>query len=439
MYCQDCGFKMCKEVSQQLHADPSLHMQDHRVGPCCYKDWTRHGPHSAAEGLLQGIGGLVHELKEGVSDILYDPVRGIYTEGISGAAAGLSTGLNSLLSRPLAGGSVLLNKVKEGIRASLASNLNYRVKASPYDPLSADGGNYALVDKVEAERNNTGGSSPLVPKAQLTTPARALKLALPEMPPVLASVTTEEFDAFSPGPSAAFPTLSDSPQVTQANNALLNAAPVSPRNANTANLLEMSALERSIRSTASRDSSAFYGSKDKEGADAADSDGDESVYYEEENIPFLLYTSDTLMKHPMKQLSSQALSSSTPSSGSSNVGIQTAGTRNNSDSAADTSLPDPDSTPVNASPPALSAAGVTLALPADALVLDASPVCMKLQARRATSEAPTVREAFEKAQMAQKLFRNLGAENGRYALARLVASCLFVNCHSFKTYMETVC
>ena len=288
---------MCNEMSQQLHTDPALHMQDHRLGPCCYKDWTRHGPNSAAEGLLQGIGGLMHELKEGVSDILYDPVKGIYTEGISGAAAGLSTGLNSLLSRPLAGGSVLLNKVKEGIRASLASNLNYRVKASPYDPLATEG-NYALIDKADMGPNSVTGSSPRAPNAKQGNQILALKLALPELPSVVASGAEEEPSTRST--SAGCPILRDSP--------FAQPAPVSPRNGTApVSSLELSALERSIRSTASRDSSAFYGNKDAAGADGAlvDSDGDESVYYEEENIPFLLYSSDTQGAHRLKQLSSQ--------------------------------------------------------------------------------------------------------------------------------------
>lgn len=440
MYCQDCGFKMCNEVSQQLHADPSLHMQDHRIGPCCYKDWTRHGPHSAAEGLLQGLGGLVHELKEGVSDILYDPVKGIYTQGISGAAAGLSTGLNSLLSRPLAGGSVLLNKVKEGIRASLASNMHYRVKTSPDDPRSP-GSSYTQGDKEGAVHNSDDtGVSPTVPKSHQSSHTLGFKLFLAELSPVMASTLADE--PIGTRTNKACPILRCSPAAQD--------SPVSPRGmAPTGNLLDQSALERSIRSTASQDSSAFYGNKASSdagglaGADDndIDSDGDDSVYYEEENIPFLLYSSDTQQAHPLKQPSSSqvALSCSTPSTGSITItgggqeGHQQSnceGTAGGTFTSTSTSPPDsldsvpsaprapservPSSTPPPTSDCAPASESNTAAVAAPkTLSLEEGVTQRKGKGRKVQVEAPSVRDAFQQALLAHKLFRELGATNGR--------------------------
>ena len=185
---------MCSEVSQHLHSAPSLHMQDHRLGPCCYKSWTRPAPDNAAAGLLQGLGGLVYELREGVSDMVYDPVHGIYTQGFSGGAAGLSTGLHSLLSRPLAGGSVLLNKVKEGIRASLTSNLHYGVATSSFDLLTE-----ASIAAGNDPDVPLGTDSPHTPHTSKLNRHRGLKLTVDELTPVVESaLAPEEFDSFSP-------------------------------------------------------------------------------------------------------------------------------------------------------------------------------------------------------------------------------------------------
>jgi hypothetical protein len=208
VYCQDCGLKMCREVSEELHSAPELHMQGHRVGPCCYKDWTRPAPNSATEGLIQGIGGLVHELKEGVSDLVYDPVHGIYKSGWSGAAAGLSSGLNSLLSRPLAGGSVLLNKVKEGIRASLASHLSYGVTTSSVDPMALS--RSASDNSDDMPRTSKLASDPSVERI------RRLKFSIPELPPVLEIPSSDPVTPVGlQSPSAPLTPMVDLPTTTE--------------------------------------------------------------------------------------------------------------------------------------------------------------------------------------------------------------------------------
>ena len=117
---------MCVEVSNRLHNDPSLHLQEHldKLVPCSFKDWSRVAdPSSLADGLVQGLGALVHELSEGVTDALYDPIRGAYSRGLVGGAAGLSSGLQSLLKKPLSGGSVFMHKVRRGVAASMRDDL----------------------------------------------------------------------------------------------------------------------------------------------------------------------------------------------------------------------------------------------------------------------------------------------------------------------------
>jgi hypothetical protein len=119
---------MCIEVSDRLHNDPSLHLQEHldKLVPCSFKDWSRVAdPSSLADGLVQGLGALVHELSEGVTDALYDPIRGAYSRGLVGGAAGLSSGLQSLLKKPLSGGSVFMHKVRRGVAASMRDDMQH--------------------------------------------------------------------------------------------------------------------------------------------------------------------------------------------------------------------------------------------------------------------------------------------------------------------------
>jgi len=128
VFCPLCGFRMCVEVSDRLHNDPSLHLQEHldKLVPCSFKDWSRVAdPSSLADGLVQGLGALVHELSEGVTDALYDPIRGAYSRGLVGGAAGLSSGLQSLLKKPLSGGSVFMHKVRRGVAASMRDDLQH--------------------------------------------------------------------------------------------------------------------------------------------------------------------------------------------------------------------------------------------------------------------------------------------------------------------------
>ena len=155
VYCPDCGLKMTNDIAHALHAEsPELHLQEHRLQPCRYKNWAPPLPGSVAEGLVQGFGGFVHEVTGGVADVLYDPLHGIYREGWQGAAAGLSTGLRSLVRRPWKGGNVLLDKMAAGVRGSFSATAAAAAAAAS----AARAGEGALGSERDYIDINGGGS-----------------------------------------------------------------------------------------------------------------------------------------------------------------------------------------------------------------------------------------------------------------------------------------
>jgi hypothetical protein len=118
VYCVQCGLKMTQENADMLHSDASLHMQDHEILPCCYFDWSIPKPETATDGVVQGVGGYVHEFLEGVADVVYDPVHGGMKHGLQGAASGLVKGLNTFVDRQIQGGAVLVEKIVDGVSRS---------------------------------------------------------------------------------------------------------------------------------------------------------------------------------------------------------------------------------------------------------------------------------------------------------------------------------
>lgn len=438
VYCADCSLKMTKEISDLVHNNPSLHLQDHTVGPCCYKDWSRRAPHSAAEGLLQGLGGLVHELKEGVSDLVYDPVLGIYEQGISGAAAGLSSGLNSLLSRPLAGGSVLLSKVKEGIRASLASNLNYGVAASAFDPIAAES---LAAAQASAGAGGQKGGVEVSKSAQKRRQnrARELKMSVPALPPVLETV--EEVSAVASPHRSPMPSQKDG-AVDDAMLSPTRGGRSSPRGQRVLGDSQdgVVGLLASQLSAASHDSAKFYRNKSagQVGDAVNDEDSDDSSEYcEEETLPFLLYKSDTEAHTVKLPANTSALSSSTPSSHDSphpavgdSAATGTAGKGRERLSAQISALLSQSTGPTQAD--SSVTAGDSLgsqvnhssgSSPADApfkvQIEDLDKACpdtatvIVRTAHPPELNAATAQQAYAAAQTAKQLFSTLGAVNGR--------------------------
>jgi hypothetical protein len=129
VFCKECNLKMSKDVSDYIHSTSSLHLQDHYVNgsivPCCYMDWTLPPPQTPQDGLVQGIGGFVHEFTEGVAEVVYDPVKGIYEDGLQGAATGIVTGLNRFVNHQITGSGLLYERCKD-ILSILKNNNNWR-------------------------------------------------------------------------------------------------------------------------------------------------------------------------------------------------------------------------------------------------------------------------------------------------------------------------
>lgn len=107
---------MTSEVSKIIHQSlATTSPTPHNIYPCMYVDWRIPDPESTADGLVQGIGGLVDSVAEGFTDVLVQPVKGIYRDGVQGAATGVVNGIvKGLVSKTYEGGSILLNKVATG-------------------------------------------------------------------------------------------------------------------------------------------------------------------------------------------------------------------------------------------------------------------------------------------------------------------------------------
>jgi hypothetical protein len=115
VWCQDCGFKMTREVSDVIHPDENA--KGHRIFPCSYMNWAAlRGPTSATEGVIQGIGGATHEVAGGITNAFIEPMSALYKDGIRGAVGGIVTGLQGLIVRPITGGFVMYNKFSEGLK-----------------------------------------------------------------------------------------------------------------------------------------------------------------------------------------------------------------------------------------------------------------------------------------------------------------------------------
>jgi hypothetical protein len=117
VYCTECGLKMAADVSIAIHSSHSLHLQDHihngSIVPCSYCNWSLPKPSTPREGIFEGLGGFVHELTEGVADVVSDPVKGIYNEGMKGAATGLVTGMSRFVNHQITGSTILYERFKD--------------------------------------------------------------------------------------------------------------------------------------------------------------------------------------------------------------------------------------------------------------------------------------------------------------------------------------
>ena len=123
VYCQECDMKLCHEVSERIHHKNSSYC-NHHIYPCRYIDWSVQEPSTPTDGLIQGLTGFVNEVTDGMSEVIYQPVKGIYQDGLQGGATGLAHGIVNGIVKPFYGGSVLINKVRKGFQKNLNINMN---------------------------------------------------------------------------------------------------------------------------------------------------------------------------------------------------------------------------------------------------------------------------------------------------------------------------
>jgi hypothetical protein len=222
VFCAQCGFKMCYEVSDAIHghidvlaidsprdSHAQLSSQAQRQAPqasatyesppttptrsqapknrlnhdlylCSYINWDERRPHSATDGLIQGLSAFVGEVAGGFTNAVKRPAVGLVGEGLqgvpiysriycccnvlvvfhSGGAAGMVAGVRGLLVSPYVGSQAMIKKVREGlltkdcIRAPITKHMHGYIHSGDADTLSdleSEGSDFAL-EGGDAER-----------------------------------------------------------------------------------------------------------------------------------------------------------------------------------------------------------------------------------------------------------------------------------------------
>jgi hypothetical protein len=74
---------MCSDVCEIMHGFGSgreehliINNGQNNIVPCCFVNWSPLAPKSATDGLVQGLGGFVQEVGMGITNAIYDPVKG---------------------------------------------------------------------------------------------------------------------------------------------------------------------------------------------------------------------------------------------------------------------------------------------------------------------------------------------------------------------------
>jgi hypothetical protein len=141
VFCKECNLKMSKDVSDYIHSESSLKLKDHvtngSIVPCCYSDWTLPPPQTTAGELMQGIGGFVQEFAKGVGGVVYYPIKGIYEDGLQGAANGIVSGVNDFVNHQITGSGVLYERFK-GAVSILKKKNNWTNKKDDFHDIKYD-------------------------------------------------------------------------------------------------------------------------------------------------------------------------------------------------------------------------------------------------------------------------------------------------------------
>jgi len=118
-WCEKCGLKMSREVDVVVHEreNEKEHIR-HDYRPV---DWgSSSGPENVLSGTIQGVAGFGQECLSALGGLITEPIKGsLGGGGMRGGRGGVVTGLKGLVTRPLMGGLILVDKSSAGVRAHL--------------------------------------------------------------------------------------------------------------------------------------------------------------------------------------------------------------------------------------------------------------------------------------------------------------------------------
>ena len=185
-YCATCGLKLSAEAHAVLHppapataddGETAPPEQPHDVHDYSAMDWASMvGPQDAAEGLVQGLTSLTHEVLGSVAGVVTEPVAGAQKTGVRGAARGLASGLVNLIRRPIRGGFIFVDKVTAGVsnQLQLQPQAVHGVGVSSTSPPSSVGLAASLGDQQPSPQEVEGGKDATARAA--LTPAEVTEL-----------------------------------------------------------------------------------------------------------------------------------------------------------------------------------------------------------------------------------------------------------------------
>eukprot|EP00899_Mesostigma_viride_P020931 jgi/Mesvir1/2883/Mv13959-RA.2 len=140
-YCTSCDVKLCHACDAAIHL---MQHSSHERQPYRYIDWSPRGPGFITDALVQGAGGFASELTGALTGVLVEPIVGGMERGVGGAIVGAGKGLAELVTRPLKGGVIFIDKISEGMNNAVDhmfdSNKGVPMGTHGDEPRSPSGG-----------------------------------------------------------------------------------------------------------------------------------------------------------------------------------------------------------------------------------------------------------------------------------------------------------
>ena len=118
VHCPSCGLNFDTETSAIVHAEGgALAHHIPTLTAAKYVSWNTKAtqPRGAAEGLMQGLGGLINEVGAGIGGCITAPVSGALRKGFAGGARGVVIGLRALMCGPIHGSALLAKTFHAGL------------------------------------------------------------------------------------------------------------------------------------------------------------------------------------------------------------------------------------------------------------------------------------------------------------------------------------